>query len=827
MRALPRRAARGLPAASGATRRRHLASGALTAVLTLGLVGCPGLLVAPGNDFPCDFSLPPGSRDAVCSAGDVCGVDNRCRRFRYEGPQFEGKPTFPSFADGGAVLHPTLITGAVQFITRTPRTSVAGPMGPLTREPLLVLRTSEGSFVGTGVDIRPIPVSTELVEPVAVREAVTLALVGRTPAGRLAVQRFPGPMRPDPLLTGPTVTRLRAFEVDGEALVVSLGSETGEVTLEPQLGFRRWALDAGVFDVAPGPQVSPRLRAGVTLLTENGLAFRFRDGGVEPVGERFAVDQGGILGADATGSVYAVVRQQGQDVGTMAVFQVLRTGTAFEVRVPWNECTPCLERGPIQRGVRPFALTPGQDGEGVFVDVLCPDGLVRVRGAQGIAARDECEGDARPLPFDFARLGRRRVGALDVAQQDLASPIGFLGGGTQGQVWAGETLSTAAPLYLDRAPLDVERLSVELLDGGVGTALVAIAGPGLFARPDDAALATLTNGFSRVVLPQLGDKRVVGLVHESSGWIVLSSGDLFFARPSLRAGPLMREVAGVGFGPRLVDGRGDPVSRVLRGEAVTSADGGLVSMLVAADDSLYFIPAPATSALPGNQGQVTPQVTPEPSALIRSLALERTPIGTDGVTKMRGYVVTSRNVYEFKLGGAPLQWTTTPLRLSGSEPVEVWFDNPRGGLARAGYRDGTIFTIPGGFQLTEPLPSTDAGVAATVLDYENLGGWPVALTSVGLFVARYDATSDGRLDSRFPDGGLNKPMTWREVTLPDGSRPWLARQVEGRLQVLAEREERDDTTGVYKRLFRLLVFLPDRVLEVGQHERTNRSALAP
>lgn len=784
------------------------------------LAACPGLFTAQGNDFPCDFSEPPGVRDEACSSGDVCGVDNQCRRFRYEGPQFEGRPTFPVFSDGGRVLHPMTITGPVEFITRTPRDTITLPSGPIARESVAFVKTPTALYSVDGPFVDVSSLTTELTDLVVIgRLDRAFTVIGRGQRGNLAVQDGPGPARPVMPLVSPS--RLRAFEVDGQSVVVAVGQETGQVTTDNNTAaFTRWPATS-VFDVAPGPLVAPRQRAGITLLTRDGLAFRLRDGGIEPVGEPFTVEPGAVLSSDSSGSVYAVIRQQGPDLGILSTFEVSRTGQEFDVSQPWNDCTPCK---PARA---PFAMTPGQDGEGVFVDVLCPDGLLRVRGASGLAVRDSCESEPRTLPFDFAQLGRRTAPAFgDIAQQDVATPVGFLGGGRQGQVWAGTSLSEAKPLFLDRVPSDLERISIQTETGGEALALLALTNTGIFVRPEDPQLAARTNGFARVELPDLGDKRLAGLVHESLGWTVLSSGDLFYFKPALRTGMVpSRDGGTVGrFGPQLVDGRGEPVSRVLRGEAINDFDGELVSMVIAADDSLYFVPAPETAGAPGNLGTLSPQVTPEPSSLIRSIALERTPIGTDGVERVRGYVVTSRNVYEFKLGGAPLQWTTTPLKLSGGEPMEVWFDNPRGGLGRAGYRDGTIFTIPGGFQLTESLPATDAGVPAAVIDYENLAGWPVALTTTGLFVARYDATADGRLDSRFPDGGLNKPMRWREVTLPDGSRPWLKnRRVEGVLHVQGEPEA--DAGAVYRRLFRLFVYLPDQVIEVGTHERSNVSAI--
>jgi hypothetical protein len=51
-------------------------------------------------------------------------------------------------------------------------------------------------------------------------------------------------------------------------------------------------------------------------------------------------------------------------------------------------------------------------------------------------------------------------------------------------------------------------------------------------------------------------------------------------------------------------------------------------------------------------------------------------------------MVTSRNVYSWKLGGNPTRWSSTPLVLAGGQPVEVWFDQPRSALIAAADRIG-------------------------------------------------------------------------------------------------------------------------------------------
>jgi hypothetical protein len=615
-------------------------------------------------------------------------------------------------------------------------------------------------------------------------------------------------------MTQLSAVRLRAF--DGEsnvsqfAAVSTMPARAGAVRVLGASDFNEIAGPVSI-DVAPGPPLPGRPRAVVVLATDGFRVRANSDAGVVPLASAIYPPASTIV-ADVSGNTYAVLSVGLNGRPSLSTWTVTRTAAGFEVQPAWSDCTPC---GREVGTSLPLAFSTGSDLGGAFVDVLCnEDGLKRVRGT-ATASGGACLDDDQPLPFEFGALATEQRMGFRVAEQDFSDPTSFRAGGKNGQVWVGKTIGSAVPLFLDRVPNDVSEVD---LDGREG--LLALTGVGAFFRSSDPDKARSTNGF-RVVDPD-STSRVAGLVHETDGWVVAKTGDLVLGRVTANGSFDSK------FGPKLVNGRGEPASRVLFGEGISTEDGGLVSMVVAADDSLYFVPAPPMpSNAPGMLGEVAPVLTPEPSTLIRSLALERTPIGTNGVDRVRGYVVTSRSVYEFKLGGAPLRWTATPLRLAGAEPVEVWFDNPRGGLARAGYRDGTIFSIPGGFQLAEALPGSDGGVPSAVIDYENLGGWPVALTTTGLFVARYDALDSGRLDSRFSDGGVNKPMTWREVRLPDGSRPWMPmdpqRNVRGRLHVVA-----DPQTGpaeAYRRLFHLLLFLPTQVIEVGQHERSNISTL--
>jgi hypothetical protein len=784
---------------------RWLAVVALAAAL---FAACSGVLTAPGNDFPCDFSKPPGERDAVCSPGDVCGVQNRCQRFRYEGPQFEGKPTFPFFTDAGARLHPGAISGPVDFVVRAQGSE---QIFVHTRQSPTYFRIWRGTvvpvvFPAGGMNLPPASLDDVVLFP---RPAAAPQVYGRvTPSNEVYAEGNVGNrLRVSGMLL--RASRLRSVDPESDRVmgVITDPPDRAGILRSQAVGdvFEAFLNSGTHIDLAPGPTVQNQgLRQRTALgLSSDGFRQRFADGGITVVLEQ-SMPQNSLLASDVASSTYAVLSARPMMLPLLSTFSLVRTGSNFALSSPWSDCGVCPA---------PLAFTPGTDGLGPFVEVLCQgeDGLRRVRGA--LASGVECLSEAVTPPFDLQQLATRARtsgGATHTfAVQDSAAGAGFLAGGLRGQVWSGPTISTALPLFLDRVPQDV--IPVATSDGGIE--LFALSQAGL-------SRATPEHGFVSIA-PEL-TSRVVGLVGEGQGWLIGEGGHLVVVEDP--TGPVTR----LRFGPRLVDGRREAVSRVLRGEAVATFDGGLVSMVVAADDSLYFVPAPAeTNRAPGLLGDVAPVLTPEPSTLIRSLALERTALGTDGVTRMRGYLVTARNVYEFKLGGAPLRWTATPLPLSGAEPLEVWFDNPRGGLARAGYRDGTIFSIPGGFQLTEPLPANDAGIPAAVADYENLGGWPVALTNAGLFVARYDALPDGKLDTRFPDAGLGRLMTWREVTLPDGSRPWMPEQGRraearpGKLLVVADPQTGSNTA--YRRLFHLLLFLPDQVLEVGQHERTNIS----
>lgn len=805
---------------------------------------CGGVLYEQGNAFPCDFSQPPGVRDAPCAAGDVCGVDNRCRAYLYEGPRFEGPATVPDFSRGGEVLHPLVLQEPITFLARE-----QAPLGAVVAR----LADDDVAWVGAGgwvsrydagaveAPAAAVPFSLRLPEGPSVRESD--ALLTLSSGGDLTMLAWESSAR-GPRLTaqpvsapGAALTGLRGLPlsaVDPEKPVALAWSDaragtvravmvdTGAGPLGRQVGGVFQPIDlAGAQDavfltqptgaiLALQPErlalwMPPPAGADGGSLTTTLASLAPLDAGISPL------QRARRLRIDTSGRLVAALR--GTELST---WLVSFDRGAFSLSEAWPSCTPCTEGAE--------ALTATTQGGQPAVEVLCRRGAdrlaVRVTGSIAVTPEEPCVGEPFALPLDPRRLA---PGGLGPAVQSNEQ-AGALLGGTHGELWGGESLSALRPLFLDRVPRDVSTATLGSADGGVQvSSLLALTDTGLFVKElGTAALGERQrNGFRRIQLSgdfglRSAEVLPVAFIRGRQGWGLLATGDL--ARPDLSVG----SQGVLTYGPRLVTGNGEPLRSTIGGEAYVLSDGGVPAFFVAADDGLYLVSDPeATATRQQGTATLSPQLTPEPGTTIRSLALERTPLGTDGVSKARGYLVTSRNVFAWQLGGTPPRWSATPLVLAGGEPVEVWFDSPRSAMGRVGYRDGQVFGLPGGSQLAEALPGADdGGVAVQVLDYENLGGWPVAYASTGLFVARWDQGPDGKLLNRFPDGGVNRPMAWREVRLPTGARPWMrpfggARP--GRLAVRVEDPVAADG-GVTQR-HQLLLFLDDQVLEVGEHVR--------
>jgi hypothetical protein len=811
-------------------------------LLPLLVVGaCKGLFLDAGNAYPCDFSQGPGTRDAVCIPGDVCGSNNVCQKYIYEGPRFEGQATFPHYGPDsgeGAVLHPLVLNSEVSFVTRELPLEARGGSAYVGLSAGIVEDRGFGHLLGDRVELpgAPVVVSDKTIvaaQPFSSgnlgleRSALlswrsgelsvgTLNRVG--PPGLSTLVRngannpiFPVGARVLPL---PTPTR----EVLEGLPVVWTATDIGFLQESANWRYLPVPIDAGsvVVDVAGLAQPG---QLWLVVMTRDTLFIGDVDAGTLRQTDTMSaltaplVADHDALRTDRNVRIVGAVRRgllgPGDPGEVLSTFQVTLGPMGPELVRTWPDCRPCSQ------GQRLDVFAPTIATGFPAVEVACvgvgPNSsqALRVVGSVALTQGEDCVTENLDLPLATARLARD--GANRFVQWNSQSGLRL--GGKDGQVWTGETLSDLLPLYLDRVPRDVTAITMPSGE----RLLVAITNDSFMVQqtPTSVGAGEAVNGFHRFdpdepLIPRL--PRLLRFIRGGEGWAVTAKGEVDQAAFT-DAGPRVTR------GPVLVTASEDPIRDSIGGEAFTTADAG-VSLFIAADDSLYFVDQ-SLLVQQGDPDLLTPDLTPEPSVPIRSLALERTPLGTDGDTRARGYLVTSRNVYSWQLGGNPRRWSSTPLVLAGGEPVEVWFDQPRSALGRVGYADGQIYTLPGGYELAEPLPEDEDGVPPRVLDYENLGGWPVAYANTGLFIAGWDEVG-GKLQNRFPDGGINRPMSWRKVTLPDGGHPWMrGREAKpGSLFVKTDAPVPDpNDTSTTLKPYRLLLFLDDQVLQLASHLR--------
>ncbi len=838
------------------------------ALLALGWA-CKGLLVNEGNDFPCDFSQPAGLRDRACAPGETCGVSNHCQRFVYEGPQFEGPPSFPDFGTGGRV-HPTLLDQPVTAVSvdpflRSHVSLVTQDDGGTQR--LWSIDMQASSFVDGGDEIADAGTVQQLATvsdgglfflsyssngATQYRAfAVGLGCVAASDAGAClggvrglrvgdgvgGVLRAGAPFATVGQVSGDgTFTPMRvpfAAELDGGA---DAGLDPyGAQAYELQWVARNTVLTTNDTDSSPVPVAVTaegffvRERHDLTDERDSGWAGLLADGETAPSAP-------GALGLtffrrDPGANVWAVAsnffdggQPSGNRISTWLAGR--QPGGPIVFSRAWSDCVPCpkFSQGtptPVPGTI--VGVAPRHNGVPT-VEVLCDYrgslSLVEVLGSTAADVGQTCETQPLELPFDAARVARIDLGlGVQPLVEDVSTGFTVALGGKGGEVWSGLDFSTALPAFLERVPTATGLM--RRLDGG--QAPVAIT---------DRYLAALqsNNGFKafKIVDSDSNQLEPRASVNFAPGWFVDAQGRVLQMTPATDAPPQLS------YGPTLLDAHGQPAHEPFFGEAVVT-NGALTSFVMAADDSLYLVPSPTASADPSTSAGVLPELSPEPNVPVRSFTLERTPIGTDGVTRVRGYLVTSRNVYQYQLSGTPPRWSATELPLSAGEPVEVWMDNPRGGLGRVGYRDGTVLTLPGGFVLAT------AETPLKVLDYENYGGWPVAYTTSGLYLARWPVDPGLTLLNKTDAGVPSLPMKWEPVALPDGGTPWLAPAADGgvvarpaRLQVVSDvaftlpdagplPEGADAGANTFSRqTFHLLLYLDDAVYEVGEMTRVNK-----
>ncbi len=769
------------------------------AVLALGLA-CGRVLFDTPNAYPCDFSKGPGVRDQACVAGDVCGVSNVCQRYIYEGPRFEGPPSLPTFdrtADGGVpVVHPLLLASPVRSVARG-GISIGGVV---VGEDVALTDTATWAMRNRHV--------VDSLGTMAVDAGLeTQAFLGGGALAVLNQDRSVSLVHANGQPTDVIATLARHIRrIDSALYVVGMDGSLEHVVpaaLGPPV-IDSLGLGVNVLDVV---QVSRRSQSVKVALTSNGLQLLNAAADAGPTSVNFTVPDGSTLEVDTTDTVLTVTMPDSPALPSQRhdVLSTWQISDQLQLSQAWPDCTPCGHQFVE-------AVSPLPAAQGLGVEVLCQSSgksatrtVVRVTASTATDPSQSCE----TTPMEPKVPGF--VGGSSLVFAKLPGG-GVLAGGSNGEVITGPSLSAALPNYLDRVPSDVGTVNV------AGTPVMLAVTDDYFAVQE--LPGATANGFRRIdVVADLGGGagvtalRTIGGVQ---GWGVLSNGVVTKVAPPAVQPDGGLGVGGMQFGPRLLTSNDQPITRSGGGEAFLGPDGGTLALYIAADDGVYALTGPAAtlSDVASGNGSLGPQLNPEPSTPIRSFALERTPLGTDGVNRARGYLVTSRNVYAWQLAGTPPRWSATPLVLSGGEPVEVWFDRPRGAIARVGYRDGLIFTLPGGYQLTEAIPG-DGGVAPQVFDYENLGGWPVAYASNGLFVAEYELV-DGGLLNTFPDGGINRPMTWRAVPVPLADGGQLGPGQPGKLFVFADPRADGGTPNT----FHLNLFLEHQVLEVGTMVRS-------
>lgn len=827
---------------------------------------CSRLLTEKGNAFPCDARSTDTTQ---CAPGEVCNVNGVCQRFQYEGPQFEGPAQLPVL-DGGAAIHPLKFRDAVvqaatslsddqhvAALLLTPgglsallhnREGAVRTLGPIAAEQVvfddnLALAVSYEQATGQAQRLQLIrPDGTVMPVPeTGVTQSANSGLTLRATSAFDDAFPLVGVLRGGGAADPPFGVVARSMAGTPEIVFGAVTTDGGQ-PLEP-LDVRwisRRPLPVPLFLTADGfyGRAGPWLPGPIEVDRLNAEAFG-------PLPKQSTDLIRPSLRQEATGSVWAVsyahletfpdggVNHARAPAHTLSTWTLSRDGNVLSFKRLWNDCAPC-QQGAI------VTFTPVITNAGAGVEVLCAIAdqglsLTRVVGSLAVDPSRACQSNSVASPWVLSEVTRfkGRDALLPRPVIDNAQGDRLTFGGIAGQLWNGSSLSTVKPVFLDRTPFAVGEFDIPEGVGfsNAGRRLAALTEVGVFADYSQNGLARVDVGrFSSAPLGE--DVTVQGILGGRQGWMLLSTGDV--AKLGLSSADGGTGMA-LTFGPSLVTARGDRSRGPYFGDALDGLDGGLLSLVVSADDSVYFLPAPQNTLVPGQLGSAVPVLTPEPSSPIRSLALERSAFGTNGVDRVRGYLVTSRNLYSFSLNGVPIRGTAQPIQLGTGEPVEVWMDNPRGGLGRVGYRDGEIFTLPGGFKLVEPLIG-DGGTWLQVTDYENLGGWPVALTQDGLFVAYWEQalTEDGKLELKNKDssGNLTLPMPWHEAALVDGSTPWKGKQArlfvrEGPVELLAKADPMDGgaVRQPTRQRFTLYVFVDEAVYEVGSLTRLNRDVV--
>jgi hypothetical protein len=755
------------------------------------LVACSGgVNLDQGNAFPCDFGQGEGARDRACPSGYVCGVANLCQPNAQEGlPSSLVPPRF----DGAGAIAPVFANQPVVALARQPNAQTViferrdgqawvdqvgfgQPLdaGPATRvalsssTALLQLGPTDLSLVAEAGG----SVAITSAKPIASLRSYAVPLPGGVHE-LFGAQQIGGPVS---LIDPSTGTVLGDVKVNGlpalDAREVSsavLGEPAADagavlVTVSSLPSGVSTVVLAAAFDEAPenGAPPSTWTRLGV---------FDLQDDGTQPL----------VLQRDPTGALWALE--------THATFPQPDGGTSGEDLVAaWSlnrvqppslepqidECIPCPNG--VLLGFVPVSVSPPR------LEALCNTQIPL--GAQTLPQHSLWEISAGPVDPNFPLCTRSGLTApFDLSQvtvSDSSAGGQVAVGGAFGQLWYGERFTTAVPMSLDRVPTGVGGIPVTSPFGDFQVPLTftddffAAALPAFGPGP-------INNGFSvlaaqNAVTGESGFPRAA--VDGTEGWFIGDSADLVHVSVDA-AQP--NPAPTTEFGPQMLSPTGDQASPPFHGAIVAAPD----TMLLSAFDSLYLYQGGPLIPIPHQAEPLRPQTTLEPGFPIQSLTVDHT--ADAGIL---AYAITSNALFQVSYGGAPAHWSQQPIVLGAGEPVKVWMQAEDSGFGRVGFRDGTLFSLPSGLPLAEPIPGA-GGAPVRVEDFANFGGWPIASTAHGLFIAQP------------PDGG-SALLRWHRIALADGGEPWA-----GLPGLLAPLQQPDGGTG-------LLMFAPYGVVfEVG------------
>lgn len=817
------------------------------------LSGCQsGLKLDNGNTFACDFTANRSKADqeALCGPGWVCGINNRCQKDEPDVLPVDGSPlqflppqtprVYPipgqfdaPYTDVAASASDPTEVFAARTNAKSPGVAFIVGDDPVQTLPLPPAEVVDLAYTGTDL-------------------AAIVVIKGPGPLLRRELRLFPGAGQtgtPVSYPPGALNVLSDAFALRGsldredagvhlyvqrKALVALRPPNAGEV--EPPFGnpsFREFIIDAGtgvnvsVLDARPVPRIQFEPRpvgegfiTPLALTTEGMFYRRRRNAGATadewisltapteqpiPMKNGLGFEVPPKLRADPSQSIFAIafaVQGTSDLVHTaLSVWRLERGSQSASLRRVFGDCTPCGAGGSI------VTVSPLFQNGAIAVDLVCDvpvdedtrtTRFVRVTGSAGSAVGDACAAAS----FDPA-MDPKEIAPI---KTDVTGPDGgtvttrryaisdFLGnslvlGGRHGQLWRGTSFDEMQPLFLDTVPTDISSLYGKpfALTPAYVTAHRAeglgLINPDRFGSNEDG------------LLPRSAPSDPAS---QAAGWVVMSSSDLAKIVP--KDGGFSVE-----YGSALLDAAAKPAKEpyfIEADEIGVNADGSPNrQFIIAAFDSIYASSREVTRKR-GELPPLSPVVTPQPGSVIRSFVMDRSSArvslqADEGRPLAFGYVVTSTALYTLSLdasaGTGAERWIAEQKNIGAGEPLEVFMrsDPDPAGLARVGFRNGQVLSLPSALPLVGDLfdPIVDESIAPDFLtkravDFANIAELPVVLTEEGVWVPQ---ARPGVATYQWALKPL--PVELREIGADGKVRPKRARLRAAKLHVAREGSE--------------------------------------